>query len=188
MSGGGNQRTRTRHEYWPGQAHLPWDACPDIRDRSYSIVVDIEVADVPPAGVLVAHGDRACGYSLYFADGILIHDYNRAGIHTVTKARVPMGPGTHRVAFRFTRTDQLSGLGSLEIDGVTVAAEPHRETFSLVLSFEGLDIGADELVAVSPDYESPFRFNGTIDRVVYELAEDQGTFVPPIGSAEPSRQ
>jgi hypothetical protein len=24
--------------------------------------------------------------------------------------------------------------------------------------------------------------------VVYELAEDQGTFVPPIGSAEPSRQ
>ena len=192
LSGGGTHNTRQHHEYWPGQAHLPSDAAPDIRDRSYTITAEVEVGPDGCQGVVVAHGDRACGYSLYVDDGILTHDYNRAGTHTIVRADRPVPAGAHRLTFRFTRTGPHQGRGELLIDELVVGTTEIAETLPLVLSFEGLDVGADELVSVSPEYEAPFPFNATLHRVVYHLGADQGggdgATGRPGGPAELGRQ
>ncbi len=173
---------RTEHRYWPGQAHLPTDAAPDIRDRSYRIDADVVLTNNIEQGVLVAHGDRACGYALFLLDGYLVHDYNAAGDHTVVRSAQPVPPGAHILSYRFTRTGSHRGIGELLVNDEVVGEAEIEATLPLILSFEGLDIGADEMVAVSPDYESPFAFSGRLTEVRYRLATDQGA------EAESARQ
>ena len=63
--------------------HLPSDVAPDLRSRSYAI--DGSRYEIPRTdgaqGVLVAHGDATCGYSLFVRDGRLVHDLNIGGSH-----------------------------------------------------------------------------------------------------------
>lgn len=136
----------------------------------------------PKTGVLVAHGDRACGYSLYMIDGHLVHDYNAAGDHTIVRSTQPVTAGVHTLSYQFSRTGPHQGMGQLLVDDEAVGEAAIEATLPLILSFEGLDIGADEMVAVSAEYESPFSFSGRLTEVRYDLADDQGA------EAETARQ
>lgn len=184
---GGSESGRTEFEYWPGMAHIPTDAAPDTRNRSYSIEAEVELKE-EGNGVLIAHGDRCSGWSLYMKAGYLIHDYNRAGTHSVMRSRVPVGPGTHRLAFLFHRDGEHRGHAELCVDGEVVASMNEMETLPLVISFEGLDVGRDALVSVTPDYESPFDFSGHLRRVRLKLEDDQGAASPGSATAERVRQ
>jgi hypothetical protein len=44
--------------------HLPTDVAPDVRARSFVIEADI-VTEAGREGVLIAHGDATCGYTLF---------------------------------------------------------------------------------------------------------------------------
>ena len=80
---------------------------------------------------------------------------------------VPTGPRT--LEMRFERTDRLAGDVTLLVDGEEVGKGAVPKT-CLITGFEPLDCGQDTQTPVSPAYESPFRFTGTLKRVVLEAA------------------
>ena len=73
---GGHEREPRRFEFWPGMTHLPSEAAPDIRNRSYRIDADVEFA-TGDEGVLIAHGDRCSGWTLFVAGDRLVHVADR---------------------------------------------------------------------------------------------------------------
>jgi arylsulfatase len=120
--------------------------------------------------------------------GYLIHDYNFAGTHSVMRSRSPVSPGAHDVLFHFQRSGEHRGHAELRVDGEVVASLEDMTTLPMVISFEGLDVGRDALVSVTPDYESPFDFSGRLRRVRVKLEDDQGEALPGSPSAERIRQ
>lgn len=102
--------------------------------------------------------------------GYLICDYNFVGIRHCTlssTSEVPTGRSALSMAFDLTGSHR--GASSLYIDGqaagsAEVVIQPYRYSFE-----EGLEIGKDPQTPVSESYESPFRFNGTLEKVVLEV-------------------
>ncbi len=179
--GGTHRRNKPVPMHWrflPGVERLPTDAAPAIAGRSYTITADIELPEVGPdgrcaEGVIIAHGDRWDGYTLYLRDGRPVHDYHFPMEHTVVAAPDPLGPGRHTVRYEFLRTGRVDGVCRLLVDGVEVASAVIPRIIRGFMPFEGLDIGAD-LGSPVGDYESPFRFTGTIHEVVVELLTPPG--------------
>lgn len=184
---GGDQPGRTEFEFWPGMGHLPTDAAPDIRNRSYVIEAEVET-DEGSEGVLIAHGDRCSGWSFYIKSGHLVHHYNFVGTQSVIRSAEPVAPGRHLLEYRFTRTGEHQGQGELWVDGVRVASQEPFKTLPLVISFEGLDVGRDPRVSVTADYDPPFGFSGRLHRVRMNLGNDQGGILPGSPAAERVRQ
>jgi hypothetical protein len=67
---------RERYVYYPDAAEVPEAAAVNIRNRSYSIAVDVKVDSEDAAGVLFSHGARFGGHALYVADRKLKYAYN----------------------------------------------------------------------------------------------------------------
>ena len=120
--------------------------------------------------------------------GHLMRDYNYAGTHHVMRSETPIPPGAHLVTYHFQRDGEHRGRADLQVDGEVVASLADITTLPMVISFEGLDVGRDALVSVTPDYESPFDFSGRLRRVRIKLEDDQGEALPGSPSAERIRQ
>ncbi len=82
---------RTLFTFWHGMGHLPSDVAPDLRSRSYTITAYVDIPTDGAEGVLIAHGDKTSGYSLYVQDGLLVHDLNIGG-DPPTRAIHPADP------------------------------------------------------------------------------------------------
>ena len=70
---------RDRYVYYPGAAEVPELASVNIRNRSYSIAVEVNVEDADASGVLFSHGARFGGHALYVKDRNLKYVYNFVG-------------------------------------------------------------------------------------------------------------
>ena len=176
---------RSHYEFWAGMGHLASDVAPDVRSRSYRIVAEVEIPDGGAEGVLVSHGDATSGYSLYLADGCLVHDLNVGGTHHVVRSDRAVEPGRRDLGFRMERHEG-HGTGTLSIDGVDVGSmETDHHHFTLI-SFSGLDIGLDRGSAVG-HYAAPFRFTGTLRRVVVDMDHDQEVDHEAAGAAQAAR-
>lgn len=152
-----------------GMGHLPSDATPDLRGRSYRIDADVRIAE-GDEGVLIAHGDATCGYALFIEDGHLVHDIN-VGQHQILRSETELTPGDHVLSFVMTRGD--SGLtGELLIDGEAAGSAPVAYGFVTFISWSGLDIGLDRGSPVS-HYAAPFAFTGLLRKVTITLDPDQ---------------
>jgi arylsulfatase A-like enzyme len=172
---------RETFTYYPPIEHLPSEAAPDTRDRSYSITAAIDRPAGTEEGVIVAFGGRWSGYTLYVQGGRLVHEYNLATEQRFclsSDRELPAGRCT--VRFEFERTGRLCGRARLLIDGQPAGAGEIPRMMSMLIAVEGLDVGRDSLTPVSPAYASPFAFEGRIDHVTFELAPDQGATVEPV--------
>jgi arylsulfatase len=78
------------------------------------------------------------------------------------------------------------GTGTLSIDGVDVGSMETDHFFFTLISFSGLDIGLDRGSPVG-HYASPFRFTGTLRRVVVDMDHDQHLDHHAAGSAQLAR-
>ena len=170
----GLQEGRTTFIFYPGMAHLPTSAAPNVTRSSYSITIPIFRSKRTEEGVLIAHGNHSSGYTLYIKDNYLFYEYNFVG--TVFKIQssmeVPVGYSTIR--FEFIRELFIQGTGKLYIDGQLAGTLYMPRTLPFVISVEGMDIGRDQLTPVSPNYPVPeFPFRGHIEKVVIELDDDQ---------------
>ena len=63
----------------------------------------------------------------------------------------------------------MGGQLTLVVDGKQVGQGHIQHTLPRLWFTEGLDIGKDLLTPVSPDYASPFAFNGIIRTVTFDL-------------------
>jgi arylsulfatase A-like enzyme len=144
---------RESYTYFPGQEHLPAPVAPNLVNRSFSIIADVDRSDEKVEGVLLARGDRNGGFALYLKDGRLVFDANHLGWrHTVIRSRreVPVGKSTLRLDY--TRIDQTHGIGALSINGEKIAESPIDSPPPWLVSWEGLDVGRDALSPVTDDY------------------------------------
>jgi arylsulfatase len=173
---------RTRYVFHPGMGHLPSEVAPDLRSRSYTVDVDVQISEDDTEGVLVAHGDATSGWSLFMRDGCLVHDLNIGGTHQMLESTTLVEPGEHTLSFHMRRSDEGGpfprGTGTLLIDGTPVGSSTTDNIFWLMVSWSGLDVGFDRGTTVS-DYDGtgrfigPFAFTGDIRQVRITLADDQ---------------
>ena len=163
---------QSRWEMFPDTGRLPNAVCPDIRNRSYTITADVEIPEGGAEGALVAQGDWCGGYALYIKNDHLVHDYNFVGNHFVVTSSEPVAAGTHSLRYELAKTGSHSGTGHLLIDGREVGTIDIPVMYRAQTSFIGMEIGSAPVPAVS-DFPAPFRFTGTLRRVVVELGADQ---------------
>jgi arylsulfatase len=154
--------------------HVAATAAPNVVNRSFSIDARISVA-AGANGVLLAHGGRYSGYSLYLKDGVPIFTYNNTPLHFY-RTRSPIGlvAGDHAVLADFRYEGGVGGPATiiLSVDGKQVASGRIDSTMPTIISHtEGFDIGSDSVTAVDDLYTpAQSRFDGKINRITVTVA------------------
>jgi arylsulfatase len=164
---------RRRYRYRPGSP-VATPAAVDVRHRPHVVLADITVPAEGAEGVIVAHGGRFGGYSLYLCDGYLRYAYNTSGLDlTIVQSGEPLLRGARlRVGYAFDPVRPLSATVRMFVGDDEVGrgdiAEVVRFTYSLFGDY--FCCGFDDGTPVSTDYESPFRFTGTVHEVVVDVS------------------
>ncbi len=170
---------RTSFTYRDGVTRLPLRAAPAVAGRSHVFVADIETPPGGASGVILAEGGRYGGFSLYVKNGRLIYENNAQGHnHEIIAAGDPLPSGKVEVTYEFTvakgepgKADAYgiavrNGHGRLLVDG---KLEGEGDISAFGMFGETFDIGSDLGSPVSNDYETPFAFNGKIEKVTLTL-------------------
>jgi hypothetical protein len=159
---------REKYVYYPDTPEIPETGAVNLKNRSHSITAEVTIPDDGAEGVLLAHGGLTGGYSFYMQDGKLHYVHNFLGLakyYVHSDAVVPSGECT--LHFEFEKTGEHQGQGKLYINGNQVGeAEIDRTVPNNFGINEGLTCGYDNGLPVIDDYPTPFRFTGTIKRVV----------------------
>ncbi len=169
----GSPQDRTSFVYRQGMAHTPTNAAADVRNRDYTITVELSRETEADEGVLIAHGGITGGYSLFVKDNRLVHEYSYVGERYRIVSDTPVPIGGSVVTFEFTKTNELAGTAILTINGRQVGSGDLPATLGGMFAIEGLDVGQDLYTPVSEDYEVPFAFSGAIAEVRIELGSNQ---------------
>jgi arylsulfatase len=166
-------RGRSVFTYSPGMVRIPEGAAPDLKNKSWSISAELEIPAAGAEGVLATQGGRFGGWGLYVKDGKPVYHYNLAGIARYqVAAKQALDPGKHTVKVDFKYDGGLGkgGMATLTVDGTTVAQGRIERTLPFRMSLdETLDIGEDTGTPVSEDYQVPFKFTGTLKKVVIAI-------------------
>jgi|WetSurMetagenome_2_1015567.scaffolds.fasta_scaffold07639_5 arylsulfatase A-like enzyme len=167
-------RGRTEFTYYGGVNRIPEGAAPDIKNKSYRITADVTVPPGGGKGVVVTQGGLSAGWALLFLQGKPAFLYNFANVkHTAIAAKESLPPGKHTLVFDFAYDGGgfgKGGTGTLSADGKTLATGRIEATMPFRFSFdETFDVGEDLGTPVSLDYDVPFRFDGTVDKLVVTL-------------------
>jgi arylsulfatase len=154
---------------------IPAFSSPSILNTSYTITADVEVPQSGAEGVLVTEGGRFGGYALYLLKGKPVFNYNFVGLeHFRWEGADALAPGKHTIVFDFKYDGGgfgKGGTGTLSVDGKEVASKsvPHTTPFLITMD-ETFDVGLDTRTPVDDhDYQVPFAFNGTIDKLTINL-------------------
>jgi len=159
--------------YLPGTIRLPADAVVDVKNRSFSIIAEVESADGATEGVIVTDGGMSGGYALLVQSGKPTFIYNWLALerYTVTSPDpLPKGKGTIRLDFAYDGGGLgKGGTATLSVNGRKVAEGRLAHTVSEVFAVgDTFDVGEDCATPVSPTYKPPFKFTGKIKVVTIE--------------------
>jgi arylsulfatase len=153
----------------------------NVKNRSLSITAEVEIPEENAQGVILAHGGRFGGWSLYFKDGKPTYCYNFLGLQE-TKVSAPKslaaGKATIRVNFDYDGGGAAKGgTATLLVNGEQVASGRLERTQPITFSIdETADVGVDASTPVSSDYkQNDNAFTGKILKVTVE--------VKPVGAA-----
>ncbi|MER6319294.1 arylsulfatase [Streptomyces sp. NPDC001581] len=172
---------RTSYTLRPGTQSLPAAVAPRVLNRPHSVTADVEIPPGGAQGVLISQGTNAGGWSLYVKDGHLhyAHNYVQRALHHVASSET-VPEGRHALRFEFEPTgapDIAHGKGApgraqLYIDGRLVGESDMPVTTPVTFNPGGMACGANPGSAVTPDYQAPFRFTGTLHSVTVDLSGD----------------
>ncbi|MGX5818670.1 arylsulfatase [Chitinophaga lutea] len=168
----GYDTSAKRFVYHAGATRLPETAAPPIKNRSWSITANVKTGGTKTNGVILAAGGVSSGVTLYMKNGIPIFDYNYYGTHTVLKAPVAITAGNATVQLDFIYDGGGIGKGAdliLKVDGKQVAKGRMDASVFARFGVDAFGVGEDSGQPVTPAYQPPFRFDGTIEKVVVEL-------------------
>ena len=167
--------------YYGPVTRIPEGAAPDVKNKSFRIAANLVLPKGNEEGVVVTQGGLSAGYALMFKGGKPIFHYNLGNVrHTNITAKGALAPGPHTVVFDFQYDGGnvgQGGTGTLSVDGKQVATGRIDRTASLRFATmpgrfsldETFDIGEDTGTPVSEDYDVPFKFTGTIEKLVVNL-------------------
>jgi arylsulfatase len=175
---------------WSGEVTgTPNGDAPNILDASYTFTAEVDIPQGGAEGMIVTQGGRFGGYGFYVLKGKPVFLYNFFDVQrTRWEGPDALSPGKHTLEFDF-KYDGLGlatlafnnvsgigrgGIGVLKVDGNEVARQSMEHTIPLIMQWdENFDIGADTGTPVSDDYEVPFRFTGTLERLTLKIDRPQ---------------
>jgi len=171
-------KPRNRYVYYPGIAEVPESVAPNIRNRSYTVGVEVTIDSPDAAGVLFAHGSRFGGHALYVKDGKLKYVYNFVGDQVqVIESTQPLPSGRKVLSASFEREgDSMPAEGTLTLRVGEEAVGQGRirtQPGKFSIAGEGLAIGRDTGEPVTADYpgQAPWPFTGgTIHRAAVDVS------------------
>jgi arylsulfatase len=173
-------KDRDRYIYYPGTQEVPPNSAPRILNRPHSITAVVDIPKGGAEGVLVSQGGVDGGFTFFVQGGLLRYTYNYVAeqrFQVVSDSKVPAG--RHALSFEFEPTgkpEPLKGKGApgtakLLVDGKPVGEGELPVTIPLAMGLAaGVSVGADAGAPVSDEYEPPFPFTGTIEKVVYDVS------------------
>ncbi len=171
-------KPRSRYVYYPGGAEVPESVAPNIRNRSYSIGVEVTIDTEEAEGVLFAQGSRFGGHALYIKDGKLKYVYNWVGLEDQiieSTERVPTGRVVLSASFE-REGESMPTEGTLTLHMREEAVGEGRiktQPGKFSLAGEGLNIGKEGAEPVTDDYpgQRPWAFGGgTIHKAVIDVS------------------
>jgi arylsulfatase A-like enzyme len=139
---------------WKSGDAVPGRQAPVVAGHAFGVVAEID--STMPAGVILAQGGRANGYSLFVHEEKLTFALRVNGKLTVLSATKPLESGTHRVGARLDSDGKLT----LTTDD-QVVAENKLDGILASQPAEGLTIGSDGRGAVG-EYQAPHTFQGKV--------------------------
>jgi arylsulfatase A-like enzyme len=167
-------RGRSEFTYYPGMTRIPEGSAPDFKNKSYSILAEVEIPSGSAEGVLMTQGGRFNGLGLYLLAGKPVFHYNLVGVERTTIASSStLAPGKHTIVVDLKYDGPgigKSASATLLVDGQKVGEGRIPRTIPFRVSAdETLDIGEDTGTPVSEDYQVPFHFTGRLNKVVIKL-------------------
>ena len=159
--------------YRPGTVRIPEDAVINIKNRSFTLTAEIENPNGNAEGILVTVGGETGGYAFVVQNAKPTFHYNWLGRerYTITSTEpLPSGPCTIRFDFAYDGGGAgKGGTGTLSVNDKQVAEGRIDKTVPVVFSTDDtFDVGADWGTPVSPTYQPPFTFTGTLKQVTIE--------------------
>ena len=146
----------------------------NVKNTDVTFTTEIEIGN-NANGVILAHGGRFGGYSLYMMDGKPVYSYNYANLeHYDVVGNKKLPEGKHILVYDFKYDGGGFGKGgmlTISVDGQKVAEGRIANTISNMFSLdEGADVGFDEATNVSDNYiEYKNRFTGKINYVKVDI-------------------
>lgn len=165
---------RSRFVFYPGMVRLREAAAPVVLNRAHSIEAEVVLPSDKNQGALLTQGGRHNGYALYLLDGHLVYSYSYFGLQrTSIKSKAPLPAGEHTLRYEFKPDSEqrgAGGVGRLFVNDQLVGEGHIEKTIPARISLdETLDVGEDHGTPVVEDYQTPFRFNGELKKVIVEL-------------------
>lgn len=171
-------RIKTPYTSWQFDAtttRMPEFTAPGLGHESGTVTIDAELGD-KASGVLYALGGSGGGLTLYMDQGTLVYEYNMMIIERyIARSASTIAPSKRRIEVTTTlesRKPLSPAEVVLKVDGQEVARTTVKRTVPAAFSAsETFDVGVDLGSTVSLDYfeRRPFKFDGSIQKVVVEL-------------------
>jgi len=159
--------------YGPGTVRLPEDVVINIKNQSLSLLAEVDNPDGYAEGMLVTLGGETGGYALLVLEGKATFIYNFLGLErsTITSSE-PLPQGSCSIRFDFAYDGGgmgKGGTGTLSVNDTKVAEGRIERTVPIIFSTDDtFDVGEDWDTPVSPTYQPPFRFTGTLKNVTVQ--------------------
>lgn len=159
---------KTEFVYYPDMPRLPGWSVPKL-NGPHRITAILEIPDAGAEGILIAQGGRYGGFAFYVKDGRLVYENNFFGrSHDIIASGTQLPRGKLEVAYAYNRGSKepwSGGTGRLYINGELCGENEIKHFWPM----ETLGIGRQFGSPVSPRYQAPFRFTGTLEKVTINL-------------------
>jgi hypothetical protein len=152
---------------------------PNILGKSYTVTAEVDVPQGGGDGMLATMGGRWGGWGFYLLKGKPVFNYNMLILAQHRwEGQDALTPGKHSIEFDYTYDGPgiaKGGTGVLKVDGKVVATEKQPNSIAfLQVADETFDVGLDTRTGVNDkDYQVPFAFNGTINKLTVKLGPSQ---------------
>lgn len=171
---------RNRYVLYPGTQAIPATAAPKILNRPFTITAEVNIPEEKAEGVLLSMGGNDGGISFYLQNGKLCYVHNYVALnHYYVKSKEIIPVGHHFLSMKFEPTGKpdiakgkgTPGIVKLLLDGREIQRGQIPVTSPLRLGQgAALLVGSDAGSSVTPEYQPPFRFAGTIKRVIIDIS------------------
>jgi arylsulfatase A-like enzyme len=176
---------RTVFTYTGEHAGIPVGNAPSILNKDYTITADVTIPKAGAEGMIATLGGRFGGYALYLLKGKPVFVYNlldlkryrwEGGVGGPDRLGASLKPGKHTIVFDFKVDGPglgKGGTGVLSVDGRVLATQKMDHSIPFLMAIdESFDIGSDTRTGVDDSYKLPFRFNGTINKLTFNLGQE----------------
>ncbi len=168
---------------------VPNSGAPSILNKPYTITAEVTIPKGGAEGMIVTDGGRFGGYGLFLSKGVAgvrrgkpVFLYNLLDLKRTTWSGPELGAGKHTIVFDYKPSEPglgKGGTGVLSVDGKEVAKNSLEHSTPITFpEDETFDVGSDTRTGVAMieyRYDSPFKFTGTINKLTFNLGEEQLT-------------